>query len=79
MNPCTIRTMNTQGKLAAAIADRQRACGVTTTELYKKAGMSKTTFFRKMRGITDFTTSDLDAIAAALDCSIEVLLTPNEH
>lgn len=32
-----------------------------------------------MKGAVDFTTSDLDRIAAALDCTIEVLLTPNER
>ncbi len=69
----------TQQALIESITRRKNELGITAKDLYEKAGISKPAFFRKMKGAVDFTTSDLDAIAAALDCTIEVLLTPNEH
>lgn len=48
--------------------------GMTTQELIQKSGLRRSTYFRKMRGITDFTTSDIDALAKALDLDPILLL-----
>jgi transcriptional regulator with XRE-family HTH domain len=40
--------------------------GITVAELILRSGITRRTYFRKMRGDTEFTTSDIDAIARAL-------------
>ncbi|GAA6123806.1 hypothetical protein BPY_19140 [Bifidobacterium psychraerophilum] len=39
---------------------------LTTQELIRRSGIRRSTYFRKMRGETDFTTSDIDALSRAL-------------
>lgn len=48
--------------------------GMSVAELIRRIGMTRSTFFRKMRGDTYFTTSDIDAIANALGCDALLLL-----
>lgn len=40
---------------------------MTTQELIDKSGIRRSTYFRKMRGDTDFSTTDIDAISRALN------------
>lgn len=39
---------------------------MTTQELIRRSGIRRSTFFRKMRGDTSFTTEDIDALAKAM-------------
>lgn len=40
--------------------------GVSVQELIERSGIRRSTYFRKMRGETTFTTEDVDALASAL-------------
>lgn len=44
------------------------------TQLAERVGVSDMWVSRRMRGLTDFTVSDLDRVADALDVPVEVLL-----
>lgn len=72
-------TKTTQQQLIEAITKRREELGMTITALYTAADISKPAFFRKMKGMVAFTTTDIDRIAAALDCTVQVLLTVNSR
>lgn len=65
--------------IAKQISDRQRQLDISAKALYEHAHISRAAFYRKMKGEVSFTIDDLEKIAAVLNCSIEVLLTPDEH
>lgn len=48
------------------IENARQNAGITVAELILRSGITRRTYFRKMRGDTEFTTSDIDAIAKAL-------------
>lgn len=48
------------------IESTRQEVGMTTQELIQRSGIRRSTFFRKMRGDTSFTTEDIDALARAL-------------
>lgn len=48
------------------IESTRQEVGMTTQELIQRSGIRRSTFFRKMRGDTSFTTEDIDALAKAL-------------
>ncbi len=52
---------------------------MAVAELIAKSGITRRTWFRKMRGDTEFTTSEIDAIAKALDCDALLLLQEAAH
>lgn len=52
---------------------------MAVAELIAKSGITRRTWFRKMRGDTEFTTSEIDAIAKALDCDALLLLEEAAH
>lgn len=53
--------------------------GITQPEVIQKSGIRRSTYFRKLRGDTDFTTSDINAIADALNLDpMLVLLEASE-
>lgn len=54
-------------KVISVLETARQEAGMTVQELIVKSGMRRSTYFRKMRGDTDFTTSDIDAIAKALN------------
>lgn len=54
-------------KVISVLETARQEAGMTVQELIIKSGMRRSTYFRKMRGDTDFTTSDIDAIAKALN------------
>lgn len=49
------------------IESTRQEVGMTTQDLIQRSGIRRSTFFRKMRGDTSFTTEDIDALAKALD------------
>jgi transcriptional regulator with XRE-family HTH domain len=53
-------------KVITELEKARQDAGMTTQELISRSGIRRSTYFRKMRGQTDFTTSDIDAIAQAL-------------
>jgi transcriptional regulator with XRE-family HTH domain len=53
-------------KVISELEKTRQEVGMTTQELIRKSGIRRSTYFRKMRGETEFTTSDIDAIAKAL-------------
>ncbi|MDN5980002.1 helix-turn-helix domain-containing protein [Bifidobacterium mongoliense] len=59
-------TDNFTDKVIIELETARQEAGVTVQELIEKSGIRRSTYFRKMRGVTDFTTSDIDAIARAL-------------
>ena len=48
------------------IESTRQEVGMTTQELIQRSGIRRSTFFRKMRGDTSFTTEDIDALARAM-------------
>ena len=48
------------------IESTRQEVGMTTQELIRRSGIRRSTFFRKMRGDTSFTTEDIDALAKAM-------------
>ena len=48
------------------IESTRQEVGMTTQELIRRSGIRRSTFFRKMRGDTSFTTEDIDALARAM-------------
>lgn len=72
--------MNTelQREITNKITERRNQLDMTITELRDKAGISKATFFRKMRGDISFTLEDIQHIADALQCTPEILLKPKD-
>lgn len=68
--------MPSQQNVLTAINSRRQALGMTVKDLYSKAGISKATYFRKTTGVGELTLSDLDKLAAALGCTVEILLMP---
>lgn len=48
------------------IESTRQEVGMTTQELIQRSGIRRSTFFRKMRGDTSFTTEDIDALAKAM-------------
>ena len=65
--------------LGQQIDERRKHQGMTAKRFYAESGISHAAFYRKMKGEVSFTIDDLKKIAAVLNCSIEVLLTPDEH
>ena len=67
-----IRTMARQNnagftdQVIQTIENARLDAGITVAELILRSGITRRTYFRKMRGDTEFTTSDIDAIARAL-------------
>lgn len=59
-------TDNFTDKVIIELETARQEAWVTVQELIEKSGIRRSTYFRKMRGVTDFTTSDIDAIARAL-------------
>ena len=49
------------------IESTRQEAGMTTQELIQRSGIRRSTFFRKMRGDTSFTTEDIDALAKAMN------------
>ena len=48
---------------------------MTTQELIRRSGIRRSTFFRKMRGDTSFTTEDIDALAKAMGVNPFLILS----
>ena len=48
------------------IESTRQEVGMTTQELIRRSGIRRSTFFRKMRGDTSFTTEDIEALAKAM-------------
>ncbi len=69
--------MSTQQKILDTINERRQSLGMTVKDLYVKAGISKATYFRKTTGVGELTLTDVDKIAEALNCTVEVLLKPD--
>lgn len=69
--------MSTQQKILDTINERRQSLGMTVKDLYVKAGISKATYFRKTTGVGELTLTDVDKIAKALNCTVEVLLKPD--
>lgn len=69
--------MSTQQKILDTINERRQSLGMTVKDLYVKAGISKATYFRKTTGAGELTLTDVDKIAEALNCTVEVLLKPD--
>lgn len=69
--------MSTQQKILDTINERRQSLGMTVKDLYAKAGISKATYFRKTTGVGELTLTDVDKIAEALNCTVEVLLKPD--
>lgn len=69
--------MSTQQKILDTINERRHSLGMTVKDLYTKAGISKATYFRKTTGVGELTLTDVDKIAKALNCTVEVLLKPD--
>lgn len=53
-------------KVIIELETARQEAKMSVHELVEKSGIRRSTYFRKMRGITDFTTSDIDALAKAL-------------
>lgn len=51
--------------------------GLSPKELYDKAGISRSAFYRKMAAKVDFTLGELERMATVLDCSVEDFLKEN--
>ena len=69
--------MSTQQKILDTINERRQSLGMTVKDLYVKAGISKATYFRKTTGVGELTLTDVAKIAEALNCTVEVLLKPD--
>lgn len=61
-------------KVISEIERTRQQEGMSTQELIEKSGIRRSTYFRKMRGDTSFTTSDVDAIAKALNVNAILLM-----
>lgn len=66
-------------RVIQAIETKRQEKGMAVAELIAKSGITRRTWFRKMRGDTEFTTSEIDAIAKALDCDALLLLEEAAH
>ena len=66
-------------RVIQTIETKRQEKGLTVAEVVKRSGITRRTWFRKMRGDTDFTTSEIDAIAKALDCDALLLLQEAAH
>lgn len=66
-------------RVIQTIETKRQEKGLTVAEVIKRSGITRRTWFRKMRGDTDFTTSEIDAIAKALDCDALLLLQEAAH
>lgn len=66
-------------RVIQAIETKRQEKGMAVAELIAKSGITRRTWFRKMRGDTEFTTSEIDAIAKALDCDALLLLQEAAH
>jgi transcriptional regulator with XRE-family HTH domain len=61
-------------KVISEIERTRQQEGMSTQKLIEKSGIRRSTYFRKMRGDTSFTTSDVDAIAKALNVNAILLM-----
>ena len=72
--------MNTTPLYPQAVVDAVKkamdAANVNETALAEASGISYTTLWRRLRGVTPFNVLELASIAAALDTSVEALTSP---
>lgn len=62
-----MRQLNTfTDQVIKTIESTRQEVDMTTQELIRRSGIRRSTFFRKMRGDTSFTTEDIDALAKAM-------------
>lgn len=54
-------------RVIEAIENARLDSGTSVQELIERSGIRRSSYFRKMRGETTFTTEDVDALARALD------------
>ena len=52
---------------SARLEDEMKAKGVSITELCERIGISRTAFYRKRAGITEFTQGEIQKIVQVLD------------
>ncbi len=64
--------------LSQQIDERRKQQGMTAKQLYTEAGLSRASYYRKITGEQEFTLAELRSIARALDCKMEILLTPKD-
>lgn len=61
-------------RVMRTIEEKRLELRMPVAELIERSGITRRTYFRKMRGDTAFTTSDIDALAKALGCDALLLL-----
>lgn len=64
--------------LRQQIDQQRKERSMTTKALYTKAEISRASYYRKITGKQDFTLAELQRIAKALNCNIEILFTPQQ-
>lgn len=70
--------MTTQKQLTLTIRSRLALRDMTQADLAEAIGMSRTALSARLRGLREFTFSELEAIASALDVSLHGLLPADE-